>query len=222
MTILALDFSSPQRSVAVLNCEGLVLSEQVDASTGRDMRPFALIESALRAANLEREAIDCVAVGIGPGSYTGIRVGISLAQGWQLATGVKVLGISSVECVAQQAGAMGISGRFHVVIDAQRRECYVADYEWGQGVAKETNPLRLMPETEVRALAQSGAMLIGPEVTRWIPDGIIVSPQAATLGRLARMSSDFIPGEKLEPIYLRETTFVKAPPPRVIPGVTGG
>ena len=69
-----------------------------------------MIESALRQAGLEREEIECIAVGLGPGSYTGIRAAIALAQGWQLARGVKLLGVSSAECLATQAQAELFTG----------------------------------------------------------------------------------------------------------------
>jgi hypothetical protein len=65
---------------------------------------------------------------------------------------------------------------------------------------------------------QAGNTVIGPEVTKWFPAGQLVFPRAAMLARLAAMRSDFVAGETLEPIYLRETTFVKAPPARVLPG----
>jgi hypothetical protein len=48
-------------------------------------------------------------------------------------------------------------------------------------------------------------------VTRWLPQGKILFPSAATLGRLAAERSDFVGGDKLTPVYLRETNFVKAP-----------
>lgn len=220
MKILALDFSSPQRSVAVWTGEDATIHEVADASPGRDMKPFSLVESALRQAGLEREAIECLAVGIGPGSYTGIRVAISLAQGWQLAAGVKLLGISSVDCIATQAVTDGVRGKFSVVIDAQRGEFYLAGYETQNGNARETQPLRLASRAEVEADELAGALVVGPEVTRWFPNGKVVSPQAATLARLATLRSDFLPGEKLDPIYLRETTFVKAPPARPLPFVS--
>lgn len=215
MKILALDFSSPQRSVAVWK-DDAVVSEVVDASPGRDMKPFALIESALHQAGLEREAIECLAIGTGPGSYTGIRVAISLAQGWQLATGVKLLGIISVECIAAQVAA-GVPGKFGVVVDAQRGEFYLAGYEATGGVAREVLPLKLASLAEVQERERAGELLAGPEVTRWFPQGRVIFPQAATLARLAQARNDFLPGEKLEPIYLRETTFVKAPPARPLP-----
>ena len=217
MKILALDFSSPQRSVAVLTASDAAAHEILDSSPGRDMKPFALIEAALRQAGLEREAIECLAIGLGPGSYTGIRVAVSLAQGWQLATGVKLLGVSSVECLAAQAVTDEVSGKFSVVIDAQRGEFYLASYETQNGAAREMTPLKLATRAEVEERERAGDQLIGPEVTRWLPNGRIVFPQAATLARLAAKRSDFVSGEKLDPIYLRETTFVKAPPARPLP-----
>ncbi len=216
MKILALDFSSPQRSVAVWK-DTVVASEIVEASPGRDMKPFALIESALAKAGLQRGDIECLAVGLGPGSYTGIRVAVSLAQGWQLASGIKLLGLSSVECLATQAALTVGAGNFGVVIDAQRGEFYLANYEAQHGQARETLALKLAPRAEVEIGEQTGHRLVGPEVTRWFPNGTVVYPQAATLARLASQRSDFIPGEKLDPIYLRETTFVKAPPARPLP-----
>ena len=71
----------------------------------RTLNAFGLIETALGQAQIEREQIDCLAVGLGPGSYTGIRAAISIAQAWQLARNVRVLGVGSVECFALQAQA---------------------------------------------------------------------------------------------------------------------
>jgi len=220
MKILALEFSSALRSVAVLNFapdgRRLASSEVVDASPTNTMKPFELIEQSLRETRLEREAIECIAVGLGPGSYTGIRAAIALAQGWQLAKGVKLLGISSAECIATQAWAEGIKGRLSVVIDAQRGEFYLASYETGDSSLTEVSALRLATRAEVESRAQAGDVLLGPDVTQLSPAGQKIFPGALMLGGLARDHSAFVPGAQLAPIYLREANFVKAPPPRVI------
>jgi tRNA threonylcarbamoyladenosine biosynthesis protein TsaB len=213
MKILALEFSSPQRSVAVWN-EGAAVSEVIEALPGHSMRPFAMITAALQQAGLEREQIEGIAVGLGPGSYTGIRVAIAVAQGWQLARGVKTVGISSVEAVAAQAVVAGATGRCDVVIDAQRGEFYLAGYELSDRRYREAAPLRIVSRAEVESHVAGGEPLIGPEVTKWFPAGRLAFPRAADLARLAAARSDFVSGERLEPIYLRETTFVKAPPLR--------
>jgi len=216
MTVLALEFSSGQRSVAVVRRRAgdasFVVSEVVETGAGGTTRAFAMIQSALHEAQLEREQIEVLAVGLGPGSYTGIRVALSIAQGWQLAGGVKLLGLSSVECVAAQAQAEKISGRVNVVIDAQRNEFYLAAYEISADGWREIEPLRILTRVEVESRAGAKEILIGPEVTRWFPNGRMVCPRAAVLGQLALSRSDFVSGDKLEPIYLRETNFVKAPP----------
>ena len=209
MKTLALEFSSPQRSVAVLNPGTGSIAEVVDTASGHTMKPFALIESALRQAGLEREQIETVVVGLGPGSYTGIRAAIALAQGWQLARGVKLCGMSSVECLATQEAAQGSTDKFNVVIDAQRGEFYLATYTILSGKPKSNAPLQIVPLKAVQQHEQVGGKIIGPEVTKWFPNGRQTFPRAATLAQLAAWNATFVAGERLEPIYLRETAFVK-------------
>src|SRR5688500_6773499 len=131
MKILALEFSSEQRSVGIVENAGGTsrFLGSASESGGRSTRAVALIQKALGEAKLGREQIDCLAVGLGPGSYTGMRAAIALCQGWQLATGVKTIGISSVECLATQARDEKLLGRVNIVIDAQRNEFYLATYE---------------------------------------------------------------------------------------------
>lgn len=218
MTILALEFSSPQRSVAVVQerteAGPLALGEVVETG-GRSANALGMVEAALRAAQLDRAQVECLVIGLGPGSYAGIRSAIALAQGWQLARGVKLLGISSAECLAAQAQAEGILGRVHVVIDAQRNEFYLAGYTLSAGARIEVKPLHLASLAEVRACHAAGGVIIGPEVARWFAGSRVVFPRAATLGQLARGRTNFVAGETIEPIYLRPAQFVKAPPPRL-------
>jgi tRNA threonylcarbamoyl adenosine modification protein YeaZ len=220
MNILALEFSSPQRSVAVVqertDAGPSALGEAIETGA-RSTNTLGLVEDALRQAQLDRAQIECLVIGLGPGSYNGIRLAIALAQGWQLARPVKLLGISTAECLAAEAQAEGILGRVGVVIDAQRGEFYLAGYDLSAETSREIEPLRLATMPEVRACQQAGGIIIGPEVTNWFPGSRVLFPRAATLGRLAHGRTDFVPGEKLEPIYLRATQFVKAPPPRIVP-----
>ena len=217
MKILALEFSSAQRSVAVV-MDGQVRGRTQETAT-RETRALSLIETALDAAGLERENIDCLAVGLGPGSYTGIRSAIALAQGWQLARGTKILGISSVESLAAQARAEKTYGRVNVVIGAQRNELSLVRYEVSAAGCREVTPLRLAVREEVLARVRAGETVLGPEVKSEWSAARRLFPDAAMVGQLASLRSDFLPGEKLEPIYLRQTSFVKAPPPRIIPAV---
>jgi tRNA threonylcarbamoyladenosine biosynthesis protein TsaB len=217
MKILALEFSSPERSVAVLNEDGSTAGEAGETVPGPATRPLAMIESALKQASWEREQIEGIAVGLGPGSYSGIRTAIALAQGWQLARGVKLIAVSSAEGIAAQAQTDGLTGRCSVVIDAQRGEYYLAGYQIDAGRMQETSPLHLASLEMVRAREQAGDLLIGPEVLSRFPGGRIIHPRAGTLGRLGLPQRRFLSGPMLAPIYLRATNFVKAPPARSFP-----
>ena len=216
MKILAVEFSSERRSVAIV-ADGVVLGQAAEVG-GRITRALTLTERALAEAKLEREDIECIAVGLGPGSYTGIRAGISLAQGWQVARDVKLLGLGVIEVLAAQAQARKLSGRVNFLIDAQRNEFYFAAFDLTASERHVIEPLRLVTFDEARAQVQTGALVVWPELSPKFPGSHAFHPDAAMLGQLAASRRDFTPGETLEPIYLRETSFVKAPPARVIAG----
>jgi tRNA threonylcarbamoyladenosine biosynthesis protein TsaB len=207
MTILALEFSSEQRSVALARDE-VVLSEAIERDGGRKTNVFGLIEKVLSAAKISREEIEAIAVGLGPGSYTGIRGAIAVAQGWQLARGIKLFGVSSMEAIAAQAQADKIFGPVNVVVDAQRGEFYLATWEISEMARIEISSLKIVAAGEIDSRQRAGEIFAGPEMARSL------FPSAATVGRLAAMRVDFMSGERLTPIYLRETSFVKASPAR--------
>lgn len=209
MKVLALEFSSPLRSVAVA-ADGVVLGRAQEQG-GRETHAFAMIESVLRQAGLAREQIECVCVGTGPGSYTGIRIAIAIAQGWQLAREVKLCGISSADCVAAQLHARGWRGSLEIVVDAQRNELFAADYRIGEGGWQLTEPFRLRATGS--ANARPGTLSVRPDVTV-APAGFeVVFPDAARLATLACRGT-FVRGSELDAIYLRKAEFVKAPPAR--------
>ncbi|MBW8864001.1 MAG: tRNA (adenosine(37)-N6)-threonylcarbamoyltransferase complex dimerization subunit type 1 TsaB [Verrucomicrobia bacterium] len=209
MTILALEFSSDRRSVALAR-GGIVLSEAVEQTAGRATNAFGLIEKVLADGKVAREEIEVIAVGLGPGSYTGIRAAIAVAQGWQLARGTKLQGVGSTEAIAAQAQAMKLFGRVSVLIDAQRGEFYLSQWEISADNRVETGALRIVAATEVKERAAAGEILAGPMAEN------SVFPSAAMVAQLADGRQDFVPGEQLQPIYLRETAFVKAPAGRLV------
>ena len=209
MTILALEFSSPRRSVALARDE-MVLAEAVEHGGGRGTNAFGLIEKVLADARAKREEIEVIAIGLGPGSYTGIRAAIAVAQGWQLARDVRLLGVSSVASLALEAQMQRIFGTVNLVVDAQRGEFYLSRWNISEEQRMETAPLKIVTAAEVQARLASGEVCAGPEMTH------ALFPSAATVAQLAASRTDFMSGEKLEPIYLRETTFVKAPVSRTV------
>jgi len=217
MKILALEFSSEQRSVAII-VDGELRARALETGV-KECRPIGMLDAALRDSKLEREEIDCLAIGLGPGSHTGIRSAIALAQGWQLARGTRTVGIRSFECLAAQAQAGEIYGMVTVVVDAQRNEFYLAGYEVGPSGFSEVLPPTLAGMEELVVRARTGEIFIGPGITKMPATGRVMFPDAEILGCMAARCGVFGSAENLEPVYLREHRYVKAPPPRVIPGI---
>ena len=208
MTVLALEFSSARRSVAIARGE-TVLAEAVQHTESRATASFALIEKVLADANISRGEIEMIAVGLGPGSYTGIRAALALAQGWRLAQEVKWCGVSSAEAMAVNAQAEKMFGRVNVVIDAQRGEFYLATWEVSAAARMEISPLKIFPAAEIDRLGRVGEICLGPEQAQKI------FPGAAAVALLAEQTGDGAQ-TSLEPIYLRTANFVKAPAGRTV------
>jgi tRNA threonylcarbamoyladenosine biosynthesis protein TsaB len=227
MMILALEFSSPRRSLALSWQEAgsgatKVLGTVSDLGD-KSLRPIPLLQKLLAQTGTDRTEVKAIVVGLGPGSYTGIRSAIALAQGWQLALNVKTCGVSSVDALAVEAQQRGCFGRVSLVIDAQRQEFYLATYSITPAKRQLLEPLALVdaPTLSARA-AQPDSILTGPEITKWIPNGRVLFPDAAALAPLADPRIQSLAGESLKPIYLREVTFVKSPQPRSLPAELSG
>lgn len=210
MKLLAIDFSTERKSVCVASGREILSTETVD---DRRAGAMGLIERALKAAGIARDEIECLAVGIGPGSYTGIRSSIAIAQGWQLGTGVKLCSVSSVDILA---GSADVEGEFVVAVDAQRGEFYAAGYRRLESALTATGELRIVTVEELFSMAGGDLPIVGPDIRRFDGRGIEVFPDAAVLARKAAEEGSYVEGADLEPIYLRALEFRKAPPARII------
>jgi tRNA threonylcarbamoyladenosine biosynthesis protein TsaB len=221
MKILALEFSSSRRSVAIATVSGdlstggpVVVHASSSRIGGRETQAFALIHEALEKSGLCSEEVEGLVVGIGPGSYTGIRAAISVAQGWALARPIVLAGIRSSDALCDQVSRMGSMDRFGVVADAQRGDVYYQENLVSGDGWQVTQALSIRPAEEVRKLAEGGVLLFGCD----LPDSWVgvrqVFPDAEIVCRLAGRGLSPVTPESLEPVYLREVSFVKAPFPR--------
>ena len=158
--------------------------------------------------------VDLVAVTTGPGSFTGLRVGVATAKVFAYATKAEVLGISTLEVIA--ASAPPEIKKLSVAIDAQRGD--VVAQEFQRGTAGELEPLgpdRLVPLADWLATMPPGIAVSGPVLKKWtepFPAGIEVmpaelwQPTAANVAKLAYR--DFCAGRRddpwgLLPVYSR-------------------
>lgn len=97
---------------------------EVAAHRASNTQLLPLVEELMTRANVAREAIACVAVGRGPGSFTGVRIAMATAKGIASALGCALCGVSSLDAVAWNAWSQGVRDRVLVVADAMRKEVY--------------------------------------------------------------------------------------------------
>ena len=136
-TILHIETSTKNCSVSIANCGELISLKEIntgDYSHAEMLHP--LINKALQESKLTIKDIEAIAVGKGPGSYTGLRIGVSAAKGLCFANDIPLISINSLEILAQ---TMNIdSGLIIPMIDARRMEVYAAIYDKTYNSIRET------------------------------------------------------------------------------------
>ena len=120
--VLAIDTSTSRTSVAVIQGDSVLFSGYKDGATAHGPSLPALVQEALAISD-----VDEVVVGMGPGPFTGLRVGIAFAQSFALARGILVRGVCSLDAIAAQIN----DNDFIVTVDARRKEVYWARYTDG-------------------------------------------------------------------------------------------
>jgi len=125
--VLAIDTSTSRTSVAIIEADTVIFSGFLDGATAHGPSLPALVQEALAVSE-----VDEVVVGMGPGPFTGLRVGIAFAQSFALARDIPVRGVSSLDAIAAQINEKD----FIVTVDARRKEVYWARYTDGARVGE--------------------------------------------------------------------------------------
>ena len=127
--ILGLDTATPSTVAGLLLPDGRVVEARDDPAPGERpahaARLLDLAESVLSTADASWDDVERIAVGVGPGSFTGLRIGVATARGLAQARGIALVPVSTLRALALGAGG----GPVAAVIDARRREVFAAVYE---------------------------------------------------------------------------------------------
>ena len=219
MHMLAIETSTGTAEVAIgqagqpIQCVPL----RADLRHGRDLVPC--IERLLQGQGWRAADVQAVAVSQGPGSYTGLRVGLMCAKTLAYATGAHLVGVDSLQVVA--AGSGDETGEVLVVADAQRGELYVARYRVETEAPVPLEPVHILTLADAVALAGRRALVLGPGLQRYRSDfvdaGCRLAPEdrwqphaewVLRLGWNRLQQGHVLDTHSAEPIYLRRPAAV--------------
>ncbi|MGX1883475.1 tRNA (adenosine(37)-N6)-threonylcarbamoyltransferase complex dimerization subunit type 1 TsaB [Streptomyces sp. NPDC055287] len=204
MLLLAVDTATPAVTVALHDGESVVAEAgQVDARRHGELL-LPTVDRVLAEAGLKLDAVTGVVVGVGPGPYTGLRVGLATAETFGLVLGVPVHGLCTLDGLAYAAGLAGLTAPFAVATDARRKEVYWARYADARtrvGEPAVDRPADIAEQLADLPVVGSGALLY-PEA---FPDAR--GPEHQSAGALASLAAEKLAaGEPFLaplPLYLR-------------------
>jgi tRNA threonylcarbamoyladenosine biosynthesis protein TsaB len=210
MRVLALETSTLAGGVALVDGERLVAEYVLDVSVTHSERLMAAVDRVLADARWAPRDLEGLAVSIGPGSFTGLRIGVSTAKGLASALGVPIAAVPTLDAMAAALpwAALAVCP----VLEARRGEVYASLYRHdGDGLRREWEYLALSPE-ELAARLTEPTLLIGdgaagitsPHARRPPPPRRVPSPACvAVLGRERLRLGDSVGAAELTPLYLR-------------------
>lgn len=201
MIVLGLDTCLNACSVAVLEGDTVLAHRSEAMARGHQERLALMARSAMVEAGLRFDRLDRVGATVGPGSFTGLRVGVAFAKGLASALSIPAVGIGTLEALAA-----GTNGLVAAVIDARRDQVYLQVFENGEALMA---PDGLLIGTALARLAELAISrditLIGsgaPLLASALPDAIILTPDGCDARLIARLAAvrAITP---IRPLYLR-------------------
>ena len=223
--LLALDTSTEACSVALQYGSELLTLDEV-CPQQHSKRVLPMVQQLLSQAGLSLNQLDGIVFGRGPGSFTGVRIGVGVTQGLAFGADIPVYGVSTLAAMAQAAQRLHGATQVIAAIDARMAEVYIGSFAWQNGLMQATSEeLAVKPVTlstfnlsgEVYAVG-TGWQTYADELRdkqQVVIAGDILYPSAQdmlTLALPALAKGQFVAAELAEPVYVRdEVTWQKLP-----------
>ena len=221
--VLGVDAATPPASVALVQGCDLLASTSGPFGPQTDAWILAGVDSVLADAGVSLTQVDRIASSIGPGTFTGIRVGIATASGLARGAGARCVGITTLEALIESATKENgrDPGAVLAVVDARRGQLYaalsIADSTPTAGMAFQWGPDLLTPPELIERIGDSEPTMVSPgasvcEQFETVTQRINTPPLAAAVARLAaRAGENQLPA--MLPFYLRPVDAVPGPSP---------
>ena len=208
MIVLAIDTALPACSAAVLAGERVLAQRSEPMVKGHQERLAPLVKELMAESGIDFDKLDRIGVTVGPGSFTGLRVGMAFAKGLALALDIPAVGIGSLEALAASLPAREAKPGevIAAVIDARRDQVYLQVFRdgraWDEPQALSANDAvveiaRAAGDRHIQLLG-TGAVLLAPRLAR-AQIASVETPDPVVVARLAAAGDP----QPLRPIYLR-------------------
>ncbi|MCM3878854.1 MAG: tRNA (adenosine(37)-N6)-threonylcarbamoyltransferase complex dimerization subunit type 1 TsaB [Vicinamibacterales bacterium] len=219
MLVLALDTTTRHGSVALAHDGAIIDANVGDPAVTHGQRLPGDLTRLLDRRALHVRDIDLFAVAAGPGSFTGLRIGIATMQGLALANGRHIVGISALDALRHASGGEGGSGELAVWMDAHRGEVFSALYRGtsvveGPTVEKPSDILqrwrgRYGDDRRPLKFAGDGALAYGHLIRAVLPGAGVplevpmLAPSIAVLAGEQAQKGETVPPDAIRPVYVR-------------------
>jgi len=224
MRILAIDTSTMLGGIAIMDDLNLIAESRLNVKSTHSERLMTEIEHCLKQSGLKISDIDVFAVAIGPGSFTGLRIGLSTAKGFSYATGKPIVSVPTLDALALNFPY----SKYPVctMLDARKKEVYAALFKWeDDGFTKLISEASVNPEEFTHNVllsadydkiifAGEGAVIYKDKITEVMgekaifasPENMVPSPaNVASLGMKKALLKEFSEPVTLIPIYIRKS-----------------
>jgi tRNA threonylcarbamoyl adenosine modification protein YeaZ len=213
MNILAFDTTHGYCSVAIATDHKPILSTRIEETSRQAELLIPTIESLLTTSGLHYSDLDVLAVTTGPGSFTGVRIGLAAAQGLILSTSMRFFGVSGLQAVAWHAkkSEVILQSDIYVILDARRDEVFVQGFH-----SNDLSPitsLQLCNIKELASIVPEDAYITGNKATllnqsvsaKLLNDPLMLLPDATSVaGFCLQCLDEGKTGLALEPVYIRK------------------
>lgn len=214
MTILHIETSTKNCSVSISrNGQMLALCEEYDQNYGHSEKLHQFVNWALEGAGISLKELDAVCVSKGPGSYTGLRIGVSAAKGFCYGLDIPLISLNSLEILAQSQVEKGFD-LIIPMIDARRMEVYTANFDGNGNMISEIEA-KILDETSFQEFGDKKIIFVGDAVEKSksvlnLPNAQFIEgthPSAKQMIGLAEekfIRKEFEDVAYFEPFYLKE------------------
>jgi tRNA threonylcarbamoyladenosine biosynthesis protein TsaB len=220
MLVLAVDTTTPSGSVALLRDAELLGEFDLESPSTHSVRLLRSVDLLLQANSLEIQAVDAYAVAAGPGSFTGIRIGLSAVKSLAFASGRMVAPVSTLEALASKIAAPP-ARLVCSVLDAKRGEIYAALFEVRASRLVEVIPqgaydpdafFARLPARRVTSFIGNGLNLYRDKLLAYVRDNArfprrspFIAAEVGRIGHRMLLEGRGVPASGLQPVYFRRS-----------------